>query len=412
MDLLPGRSLEKEGPMPPDRVARIGLDILGALRVAHAQGVLHRDVKPANIFLRDDGRAVLTDFGLASLEGETPLTQEGHLVGSPSFMAPERVRHEPSGPASDLWSLGATLYALTEGRTPFSRATVMGTLGAVLTEEPARPQAAGPLGPLIMAMLVKDPAARLNADQIERALHSFTTGEPTLPASPLPQIPQGGPVGRHPTVPSVQPRKSNRAWGIAATLTGALLLVTVAAIVIATQLDEEPPKQRRPVAVTTAPARFSAPPSPCGLITAEQAGRLVRSFFTSDSADEDEPEKSCTWSTSPTGNDSIDETLRLTLRTTSDSNAAAQYFAEQHGDNTGATAVQDLGDAAYAYTTPSGTGPANSVVAFRIDNLTAEVSYRTDRGDPSQQTLEAARWVYRSLGTAGQGSPAGATARP
>ncbi|MFI0351417.1 serine/threonine-protein kinase [Actinomadura sp. 9N407] len=101
MDLLPGRSLEKEPPMPPDRVARIGLDILGALRVAHAQGVLHRDVKPANIFLRDDGRAVLTDFGLASLEGETPLTQEGHLVGSPAFMAPERVRYEPSGPSSD-----------------------------------------------------------------------------------------------------------------------------------------------------------------------------------------------------------------------------------------------------------------------------------------------------------------------
>ncbi|TDC43529.1 serine/threonine protein kinase, partial [Actinomadura sp. KC345] len=181
MDLLPGRSLDTvlsdDGPLPPDRVARIGLEIVGALRTAHAQGVLHRDVKPANIFLREDGVAVLTDFGIATLEGEATLTQQGSLIGSPAYMAPERVQHDPSGPASDLWSLGATLYALTEGRPPFARGTMMGTLAAVLAEEPDPPRAAGALGPLLRRLLVKDPEARLSAEAVETYLRSLVTGE-------------------------------------------------------------------------------------------------------------------------------------------------------------------------------------------------------------------------------------------
>ncbi|MBX6768910.1 MAG: serine/threonine protein kinase, partial [Actinomadura rubrobrunea] len=172
MDLLPGRSLDAvladRGALPPDQAARVGLDVLRALRAAHARGVQHRDVKPANIFLRDDGRAVLTDFGIAALEGDATLTREGSLIGSPAYMAPERARHERGGPESDLWSLGATLYALVEGRPPFARATLMGTLAAVLTEEPAPPRAAGPLTPVIMGLLVKDPACLL-----------YTTPSPT-----------------------------------------------------------------------------------------------------------------------------------------------------------------------------------------------------------------------------------------
>ncbi|TDC02792.1 serine/threonine-protein kinase, partial [Actinomadura bangladeshensis] len=185
MDLLPGRSLDAvlagDGPLPPDRVARIGLEILGALRAAHAQGVLHRDVKPANIFLREDGAAVLTDFGIAALEGEATLTRPGSLIGSPSYMAPERARHDTGGPASDLWSLGATLYALTEGRSPFARSTVMGTLGAVLTDEPDPPRAAGQLAPLLGRLLVKDPEARLSAEEAEAYLRALVAGERTGP---------------------------------------------------------------------------------------------------------------------------------------------------------------------------------------------------------------------------------------
>jgi serine/threonine protein kinase len=160
MELLSGRSLEQADPMPPERAARVGLEVLSALRAAHAQGVLHRDVKPANIFQRDDGRIVLTDFGIASLDGDASLTRTGALMGSPAFMAPERARGEPGGPESDLWSLGITLYALVERRTPFSRETVMGTLSAVLTAPPAPPRSAGPLAPVLLALLTKDPPAQ------------------------------------------------------------------------------------------------------------------------------------------------------------------------------------------------------------------------------------------------------------
>ncbi|TDC60774.1 serine/threonine protein kinase, partial [Actinomadura sp. GC306] len=197
MELLPGRSLDAvldDGPLPHDQVARIGLEILEALRTAHSQGVVHRDVKPANIFLREDGRAILTDFGIAALAGDATLTQPGSLIGSPSYMAPERVRNDVSGPASDLWSLGATLYTLTEGRPPFVRASMMGTLGAVLADEPAPARAAGPLEPLLRRLLVKDPAARLDAEEAEAFLRALVTGERTAPS-----LPAALPASPHPT---------------------------------------------------------------------------------------------------------------------------------------------------------------------------------------------------------------------
>ncbi|GAA2153449.1 serine/threonine-protein kinase [Actinomadura napierensis] len=169
MELLSGRSLDKlvkqDGPLRPPRAAAFGIGVLEALHAAHKRGVLHRDVKPANVFLRDDGRTVLTDFGIASLTGDAPLTRPGALIGSPAYMAPERIRGEPAGPPSDLWSLGATLYALVEGRTPFARSTSAGTLSAVLTESPALPQRAGPLAGLLLRLLTNDPAERPTAAQ-------------------------------------------------------------------------------------------------------------------------------------------------------------------------------------------------------------------------------------------------------
>jgi serine/threonine protein kinase len=141
--------------MPPQAVAEIGLRVLEALRAAHLRGILHRDVKPTNILLADDGRVILTDFGIASLEGDPSLTQTGLFVGSPGFIAPERLREEPVGPASDLWSLGATLYAAVEGRPPYDRGAPMAVLGAVLTQEPPPPVRAGPLGPVLWHLLVK-----------------------------------------------------------------------------------------------------------------------------------------------------------------------------------------------------------------------------------------------------------------
>ncbi|HZE34042.1 MAG TPA: serine/threonine-protein kinase, partial [Actinoallomurus sp.] len=151
-------------------MAAVGLRILRALRVAHGRGILHRDVKPTNILLAGDGRVVLTDFGIASLEGDPSLTRTGAFVGSPGFVAPERLREAPAGPASDLWSLGATLYAAVEGRPPFERDTPMAALGAVLTDDAPSPVRAGPLTPVLWHLLVKDPAARISADDAERAL--------------------------------------------------------------------------------------------------------------------------------------------------------------------------------------------------------------------------------------------------
>ncbi|MET7459863.1 serine/threonine-protein kinase, partial [Nonomuraea sp. NPDC005501] len=125
MQLVPSRSLAQaigeRGPLPVEQVALIGERVLGALRAAHATGVLHRDVKPENVLLADDGRVVLTDFGIATLEAEPGLTATGGLVGTPAYMPPERLNGEPARPESDLWSLGATLYAAAEGAPAYRR---------------------------------------------------------------------------------------------------------------------------------------------------------------------------------------------------------------------------------------------------------------------------------------------------
>jgi hypothetical protein len=174
MDLLPGRSLDAviaaEGPLPPDRVVRIGLEVLGALRAAHAHGVLHRDVKPANIFLRDDGRAVLTDFGIAALHDSPGLTANGDVVGSPEYIAPERLRGQEGNPASDLWSLGMLLYVAVEGRHPMRRDTPIATLAAVLNGRIPPPVQAGPMAGVLRALLTPDPAARPAAAQLDHML--------------------------------------------------------------------------------------------------------------------------------------------------------------------------------------------------------------------------------------------------
>ncbi|MGW5675203.1 protein kinase domain-containing protein [Streptomyces sp. NPDC003860] len=150
--------------------ARIGLRVLRALGAAHAAGVLHRDVKPANVLLARDGNVLLTDFGIAAIEGDSTITRTGEIIGSIDYLAPERVRGADPGPASDLWSLGATLYAALEGQSPFRRTSPLSSMQAVVSEEPARPAHAGPLEPVIMALLAKEPAARPVGPEVERML--------------------------------------------------------------------------------------------------------------------------------------------------------------------------------------------------------------------------------------------------
>ncbi|MFG2818886.1 serine/threonine-protein kinase [Kitasatospora sp. NPDC048365] len=167
MELVESRSLAEvikdDGTLTPVRAAEIALDLLGVLGAAHAQGVLHRDVKPSNVLIGEDGRVVLTDFGIASVEGDTSITSTGMLVGAPSYISPERARGQKPGPPADLWSLGGTLYAMVEGKPPYDRGSALATLTAVMTEELETPANAGPLAPVIEGLLAKDPAERLDA---------------------------------------------------------------------------------------------------------------------------------------------------------------------------------------------------------------------------------------------------------
>ncbi|MFM9447153.1 serine/threonine-protein kinase [Streptomyces acidiscabies] len=180
MELVEGRSLadavKADGRVEPAEAARIGMWVLRALRAAHSAGVLHRDVKPGNVLLSEDGRVLLTDFGIAQIEGDTTITRTGEVVGSVDYLAPERVRGNDPGPSSDLWALGATLYTAVEGRSPFRRTSPLSTMQAVVQEEAADPQHAGVLGPVITALLRKDPATRPGIAEAEQMLAEVAEG--------------------------------------------------------------------------------------------------------------------------------------------------------------------------------------------------------------------------------------------
>jgi hypothetical protein len=197
--------LRENGPLPVDEVAGIGLAVLSALGAANRVGVLHRDVKPSNVLIADDGRVVLTDFGCALLdENAGAITRTGVIVGTPQYIAPERASTGVSTPASDLWSLGATLYHAVEGRAPYSRTTTMETLVALAKEKPDRMARAGALKPVIRGLLRKDPRARMSATEVERRLWQIAAVEPTFQVNVhLRYAPeQGAPAGTRLAEPS------------------------------------------------------------------------------------------------------------------------------------------------------------------------------------------------------------------
>src|SRR5580700_7023431 len=190
MQLVSALSLDQvlaaSGRLSPSRAAEVGRQLLSALSVAHAAGVMHRDVKPSNVLLGRDDRAVLTDFGIATFQGDPRLTQTGMVMGSPGFTAPERIRGEDASPASDLWSLGATLFAAVEGHGPFEkRGGALTTMSAIINEDAPEAPAAGALAPVIAALLRREPTDRPDAG---RAARMITDVLPLLtdrtPASP------------------------------------------------------------------------------------------------------------------------------------------------------------------------------------------------------------------------------------
>ncbi|MFQ3556249.1 serine/threonine-protein kinase, partial [Streptomyces gramineus] len=199
MELVEGKSLaeaiREDGVLKPRRAAEVGLAILDVLRSAHREGILHRDVKPSNVLISEgDGRVVLTDFGIAQVEGDPSITSTGMLVGAPSYISPERARGHKPGPAADLWSLGGLLYAAVEGAPPYDKGSAIATLTAVMTEQLEEPKNAGPLRDVIYGLLTKDPAQRLDDAGARAMLNAVINAPEELPADatrvvPLPAQP-------------------------------------------------------------------------------------------------------------------------------------------------------------------------------------------------------------------------------
>lgn len=339
MDLLAGRSLgdlvKERGPMPLGQVATVGLRMLDALEAAHRRGMLHRDVKPGNVMLTDDGEAILTDFGIAAHLGDAPgpaaaaaAAHFGSVAGSPGYIAPELLRGEHAGPPSDLWSLAATLYTAVEGRPPFERGTAMAVVAAVLTMPTPPPVNAGPLAGLLLAMLDKNPAARPHPQAVRAALEGFAVPLPTR-------------AGR--LAPATVPMRARRrrlpmvllSLGAAAALaTGAVLLsgdpakTTTPVPPPSTPPPSTPPPSTAPPstpasqAPPTQPAggdgRFARPPKACSLLTDAQAQDLLPGSRAKQQGVYDE--SACSWAVGVVG---LLENTSITLEVRHEDTTAA-----------------------------------------------------------------------------------------
>ncbi|WP_413760229.1 protein kinase domain-containing protein [Streptomyces sp. MMBL 11-3] len=294
MELVGGGSLAdllERGPMDPDRAARTGREVLAALRAAHEAGIEHRDVKPANVLLRPDGRPVLTDFGIAAIREATALTATGSIIGTPDYMAPERIAGRDGGPASDLWSLAMMLYAAVEGEHPLRRGTTMATLAAVLYEDVPPPRRAGPLTDALMRVLVKDPAARPDAGSLDRMLSAVTgsradlgtdsgTGTTSYRLAPpqAPQVPDvpdaTAPVpASTPARPAGRGRRTTVALSVVGTVLAGVLGWTL--LPDDWRSDTSSSKDTGKGASADPSARTSSPPSPSGADREEGTGLLT-----------------------------------------------------------------------------------------------------------------------------------------
>jgi eukaryotic-like serine/threonine-protein kinase len=218
MEFVRGRSLDRvlkeQGPLPPHVVARIGQDVLAALAEAHSVGVLHRDVKPSNVLLTRGGGAVLTDFGVATIDGDPSLTRGEMVMGTPAYSAPERIHGQRATAAADLWSLGLTLHAASEGQGPYDNyASVASTIAAIATQDPAPPTNAGPIASAIMALISRDPAARPTAEEAMRMFAEATAVSQPAATTESPAEAPSGPLVAEAAPPagdSADPEPQNR----------------------------------------------------------------------------------------------------------------------------------------------------------------------------------------------------------
>ncbi|MEV7564615.1 serine/threonine-protein kinase [Streptomyces tanashiensis] len=261
MELIEGKSLaeaiREDGTLTPRRAAEVGLAILDVLRSAHREGILHRDVKPSNVLIAEDGRVVLTDFGIAQVEGDPSITSTGMLVGAPSYISPERARGHKPGPAADLWSLGGLIYAAVEGSPPYDKGSAIATLTAVMTEPVDPPKNAGPeLEQVIYGLLAKDPAQRLD-DARARVLLRAVLDAPEAPPVASPEVTTVVPLPPRPEQAPVAPAADKGPDAAADRMRGALKSVRNAAASVkaepAPRLATEPLRGGGKPAPTRAP---------------------------------------------------------------------------------------------------------------------------------------------------------------
>jgi serine/threonine protein kinase len=434
MELVRGRSLDQVvktgGPMSEPWAASVGLFVLSALAAAHAHGLLHRDVKPGNVLLADDGRILLSDFGIATPTGTAQ--QGGPPVGTPGFTAPECLTEgvQP-GPPSDLFSLGATIYAAIEGTQPFQRNTAMATLGAVMTEPPRPPQRAAVLAPILLGLLAKDPAHRPDVPTLRRALeraagHQIATVKTPMPAWVVPRTAAYGSAAAVVVafVAAVTLILTMGSSAAAPSSAPAAAETTKAAPSKAPSSAAPPsatPTTGAPVtaAPTQPPGKFTKLPRPCQLLTRQQATQLVGTFFTSSR----DPEFRCTWSTAglpakgkelsvyftlwyyPQQGDGYENTLAE--EHVAGRKKAAEDTAGRGGSGQKQGEVFDIpgaGDEAMGYElskTSIGSGRSFEVnVTFRTSNMVGEFRFTRDAAsDPKlrDKAAQAAKWLAQNL---------------
>ncbi|WP_367321290.1 serine/threonine-protein kinase [Streptomyces sp. HUAS ZL42] len=284
MELIDGGSLAERisavGPLDATAVARIGVDLLGALRAAHAAGVLHRDIKPANVLLESGtDRVVLTDFGIAQVAGATTLTETGSFVGSPEYTAPERMSGARTGPESDLWSLGTLLCAALSGESPFRRDSLGGVLHAVVFDEIRTPAQAEPLLPVVRGLLERDPERRLELAEAERMLRAFLdTGRTPRPTPPYTPTQRHLPA-QEPPAPS-RTGRSTRGVLVAALLVAAMAGAGVSAAALLVNRGEQggrTPTSSAPHSSASTSASPTVTRSPSPTVTATRSPSPVTS---------------------------------------------------------------------------------------------------------------------------------------
>jgi hypothetical protein len=416
-----------------------------ALAVAHAAGILHRDIKPGNIFLTSDDRAILTDFGIATVEGQATITRSGMLVGSPGYIAPERLRGELPGPQSDLWSLAATLYRAVEGIPPHAGDNHMIVLTKVLTEDPRPPAVAGELAPLLLHMLAKDPRSRPEPGVVEEVLARVAAGSESG-AIPLPPPPPPPPQAEAATTADASwrpPGRRSRPKLLAPLFAVGVALLVALATVVFIQSRQQPetvsapgtaspastPTPTASVTPTTAAAKFTVPIDFCTIVTIGQVRQLIPQYKKSkgkNAGTEDSP--ACNWdapgagielrlvdsaldSSDPWGKspeDAHDSYMSRFQTLQEGSKKVIWHYSGIGGESitsgprSKAEALKGIGDEAFVADLKGRLGAQQTQVVFRISNIIVEVAHadvtnKTGSQKIHDKAVQMARWASESL---------------